>query len=60
MWYEFVLFYFVKISDLEENDNPQNISKILSLVNGHNLFLIIYYEKCQIYRKMNKYYNEYS
>lgn len=60
MWYEFVLFYFVKISDLEENDNPQNISKILGLVNGHNLFLIIYYENFQIYRKMNKYYNEYS
>ena len=60
MWYENVLFYFVKISDLEENDNPQNISKILRLVNGHNLFLIIYYENFQIYRKMNKYYNEYS
>lgn len=60
MWYENVLFYFVKISDLEENDNPQNISKILGLVNGHNLFLIIYYENFQIYRKMNKYYNEYS
>lgn len=51
MWYENVLFYFVQISTLEENDNPQNISKILGLVNGHNLLPTFYYERFQIYRK---------
>lgn len=50
MWYENILFYFVQISTLEENGNPQNVSKILGLVNGHNL-LPFYYEKFQVYRK---------
>lgn len=51
MWFKNVLFYFLKISTLEQSDNPQNVSKILGLVNGHNLLQIFYYEKFQIYRK---------
>ena len=51
MWYENILFYFVQISTLEENGNPQNVSKILVLVNGHNLLPTMYYEKFQVYRK---------
>ena len=51
MWYENVLFYFVKISTLEQNDNPQDVSKVLDLVNGHNLLPTFYYEKFQIYIK---------
>ena len=41
---------FYKISTLEQSDNPQNISKTLGLVNGHNLFPMFCCEKFQIYR----------
>lgn len=51
MWYEKVLFYFAKISTLEQSDNPQNISKIFGLLNGHNLLPTFYYKTFQIYRK---------